>query len=77
MAPDKVCTIILACAVLHNMAIVWKQPMLEYSTIDHHTIIMDEPFAFEEAGHIAAKHYRDQFAIHNLNYSKFRSYQRA
>ena len=66
MAPDKVCTIILACAVLHNMAIVWKQPMLEDSTINHHTSIMNEPFAFEETGHIAAKHYRDQFAIHNL-----------
>ena len=24
MAPDKVCTIIASCAVLHNMAIVWK-----------------------------------------------------
>ena len=41
MTPDKVCTIILACAVLHNMAIVWKQPMLEDSTIDNHTSIMD------------------------------------
>ena len=67
MAPDKVCTIILACAVLHNMAIVWKQPMLEDSTIDHNTSNMDEPFAFEETGHIAAKHYRDQFAIHNFS----------
>ena len=67
MAPDKVCTIILACAVLHNMAIVWKQPMLEDSTIDHHTSIIDEPFTFEEPGRIAAKHYRDQFAIHNFS----------
>ena len=63
----KVCTIILACAVLHNMAIVWKQPMLEDSTIDNHTSIMDKPFKFEEPGHIAAKHYRDQFAMHNFS----------
>ena len=41
--------------------------VLEDSTIDHHTIIMDEPFAFEEAGHIAAKNYRDQFVIHNFS----------
>ena len=67
MFPDKVCTIIVACAVLHNMAIVCKQPMLEDSTIDNHTNIMDEPFAFEETGHLLAKHYRDQFSIHNFS----------
>ena len=67
MTPEKVCTIIIACVVLHNMAILWKQPMLEDSTIDHHTGIMDEMFAFEETGHLAAKHYRDQFVIHNFS----------
>ena len=29
MAPEKVCTIIVACVVLHNMATDWKEPMLE------------------------------------------------
>ena len=67
MAPNKVCTIIVACAVLHNMAIIWKQPMLEDSTIDPHTIIMGEPLAFEETAHFAAKYYREQFAIHNFS----------
>ena len=38
MAPDKVCTIIIACAVLHNMAIDWKEPMLEDTAIDQHSI---------------------------------------
>ena len=47
MAPDKVRTIIVACAVLHNMVIVWKQPMLENSTIDHHTFIMEEQFELD------------------------------
>ena len=28
MTPDEVCMIIVACAVLHNMAIMWKQPLL-------------------------------------------------
>ena len=49
------------------MAIVWKQPMLEDSTIDHHTSIMDEPFAFEETEHFPSKNYRDHFAIYNFS----------
>ena len=65
MVPDKVCTIIASGSVLHNMAIVWKQPMLDDSPIDQ---LMDEPIVIEELGHWAAKHYRDQFAIHNLDW---------
>ena len=38
MAPDRVCVIIVACAVLHNMAIDWKEPMLEDTAIDQHSI---------------------------------------
>ena len=49
------------------MAIAWKLPMLEDYTIDYPTSIMDEPFAFEETGHFAAKHYRDQFAVHLMD----------
>ena len=29
--------------------------------------LMDEPLAIEEIGHLAAKHYRDQFALHNFD----------
>ena len=63
MSPDRVCTIIVACAVLHNMAIDWKQPILEDTIVDHS---IDGPPA-EEKGHLAAKHYRDQFATHNFS----------
>ena len=35
MSPDRVCTIIVACAVLHNMAIDWKEPILEDTIVDH------------------------------------------
>ena len=35
MSPDRVCTNIVACAVLHNMAIDWNQPMLEDTIVDH------------------------------------------
>ena len=54
-----------ACAVLHNMAIDWEEPMLEDTAIDQHSI--DEPPAIEEMSHLAAKHYRDQFVIHNFS----------
>ena len=65
MAPDRVCVIIVACAVLHNMAIDWKEPMLEDTAIDQHSI--DESQAIEETAHMAAKHYRDQFTVHNFS----------
>ena len=55
MTPEKVCKIIIACAVLHNMAIIWKLPLLEdhlaLSSIPH----PDEPFKIEEIGQLAAK----------------------
>ena len=68
MAPDKVCIFINACAVLHNMAIAWKQPMSE--DLLSHDITMDEDLNLEESsavGQLAAKHYRDQFVIHNFS----------
>ena len=68
MAPDKVCIIMNACAVLHNMAIAWKQPTSEY--LPPHDIAMDEDLNLEESsavGQLAAKHYRDQFVIHNFS----------
>ena len=65
MAPDKVCTIIVACAVLHNMANIWRQPMLEEPSLDIENLYTS--LAPEEVGHLAAKHYRDQFTIQNFN----------
>ena len=44
------------------MAIDWKQSILEDTIIDHS---IEGPPA-EETEHLAAKHYRDQFATHNL-----------
>ena len=57
MSPDRVRFII----VVHNMAIDWKQPMLEDTIVDHS---IEGPPA-EETRHLAAKHYRDQFGTHN------------
>ena len=65
MTPDKVCMIIVACAVLHNMAIMWKQPLL--SEEPYNVTYPSELFEVEDAGHMAAKHYRDQFSIHNFS----------
>ncbi|KAI6661406.1 Nuclease HARBI1 [Oopsacas minuta] len=66
MSPDKVCSIIVACAVLHNIAIQWKQPLLEDEVSDYS--YPDDVLDFEETvGHLASKHYRDQFSIHNFS----------
>ena len=55
MTSEKVCKIIIVCAVLHNMAIMWKLPLLEdhlpLSSIPH----PEEPFEIEEIGQLAAK----------------------
>ena len=65
MTPDKVCMIIVACAVLHNMAIMWKQPLLNEEP--YNVTYPSELFEVEDTGHMAAKHYRDQFSIHNFS----------
>ena len=65
MASDKVYTIIVARAVLHNMAIILRQPMLEEPSLDIENV--DTILAPKEVGHLAAKHYRDQFTIQNFN----------
>ena len=46
MSPDKVCSIIVACAVLHNIAIQWKQPLLEDEVSDDS--YSDDVLDFEE-----------------------------
>ena len=68
MAPDKTCTIIVACAVLHNMAIIWNEPILEDIPLDHGGDT-DNDSELEEnlSGQLAAKHYRDHFVIHNFS----------
>ena len=66
MNPDKVCSIIVSCAVLHYIAIQWKQPLLEDEVSDDS--YPDDVLDFEEtAGHLASRHYRNQFSIHNFS----------
>ena len=66
MNPDKVCAIIIFCAVLHNIAIPWKPPLLEDEVSND--IYPDDVVDFEEtAGHLASRDYRDQFSIHNFS----------
>ena len=55
MNPDKVCATIISCAVLHNIAIQWKQPLLEDKVSDDS--YSDDVVDFEEtAGHLASGH---------------------
>ena len=58
MAPDKFCSVIIALCGYCLKA--------TYVRIFHY-LLMDEPFAFEETGHLPAKHHRDQFAIHKVS----------
>ena len=60
---DKVCTIIISCAVLHNIVIQWKEPLYEVSDDSYPDDVVDFK---ETAGHLASRHYRDQFSIHNF-----------
>ena len=65
MNPDKVCVIVISCAALHNIAIQWKQPLLEDEVSDDS--YPDDVVDFEEtAGHLASRNYRDQFSNHNF-----------
>ena len=69
MNPDDLCSIIISCAVLHNIVIQWKQPLLEdkVSILEDETSYPNDVIHFEEsAGHLTTGHYRDQFSIHNL-----------
>ena len=60
MNQDKVCAIIISCASLHNIAIQWKQPLLEDGVSDDS--YPDDVADFEEtAGHLASRHCRDHF----------------
>ena len=54
MSPDKVCMIVTACAELHNMAILWKQPLLE----DEHaaSTYPEDILEFDENVQLASKH---------------------
>ena len=65
MNPDIICSIIVSCAVLHNIAIQWKQPLLEDEVPDDS--YSNDVLDFEEtAGHLASRHYRNQFSIRNF-----------
>ena len=66
MNPDKLCAIIISRAVLHNIAIQWKQPLLE-DKVSNDSYPGDVVDFEETAGHLASKHYRDQFSIHNFS----------
>ena len=61
MSSDIDCSIIVvSCAVLHNIALQWKQPLLEDEVFDDS--YTDDVIDFEETdGNLASKHYKDKF----------------
>ena len=60
MAPEKVCVIVGACAVLHNIAILLNEPMDEGTDGD---TVDFEPYqgAHQRSGHTLRNHIRDTY----------------
>ena len=57
MAPDRVCTIIVACIVLHNMAIHLREPELDDGLIGDEEYDLHEP----ENGNAVRRHITHTF----------------
>ena len=60
MAPERVCVIVGACAVLHNIAILLNEPMDEGTDGD---TVDFEPYqgAHQRSGHTLRNHIRDTY----------------
>ena len=61
MSPDRVCTIIAACAVLHNIALLLREPELADDPIDHQPHDMHELYHGPENGHAVRNHISNTF----------------
>ena len=59
MAPDRVCKIIGACAVLHNIAILLNEPMEDGELDDD--VVEIEPFNGQQRGLLMRDHIRDTY----------------
>ena len=59
MAPDRVCNIIGACAVLHNIAILLNEPMEDEELDDE--VVEIEPFNGQQRGLLMRDHIRDTY----------------
>ena len=61
MAPDRICTNIVACIVLHNMAIHLRQPDLDDGLIGDEEYDFHEQYRGLENGNAVRRHITDTF----------------
>ena len=61
MARDRMCTIIVACIVLHNMSIHLKEPELDDGVIGHEEYDLCEQYRGPEKGNAIRGHIKDTF----------------
>ena len=61
MAPDRVCTIVVACFVLHNIAVNLREPEVDDVNIDNEDCDVQEQYHGPENGNAVRKHITDTF----------------
>ena len=61
MAPDRVCTIVVACFVLHNIAVNLREPEVDDVNIDNEDCDVQEQYHGPENGNAVRKHITDIF----------------
>lgn len=62
MAPDRVCTIIVACFVLHNIAVFLREPEIDDDwDIDEQEFDVQEQYHGPDRGNAVRKHITDTF----------------
>ena len=61
MSPDRVCTIIAACFVLHNIVISLRDLEVDYDNIDDAVFDVQEQYQGPENGNAVRRHITDSF----------------
>ena len=61
MAPDRVCTIIVACFVLHNMAVNLRESEVDDVHVDDEDCDVQEKYHGPENGKAVRKHIANTF----------------
>ena len=61
MAPDRVCTIVVACFVLHNIAVNLREPDVDDANIDNEDCDVQGQYHGPENGNAVRKHITDTF----------------
>ena len=61
MAPDRVCTIIVACIVLHNIAIRLREPEVDDGVVGEEEYDLHEEYRGPDNGNAVRRHITDTF----------------